>query len=254
MNSRAWAEAPAAVTRVDPAAPAAGRMNHSKELRGGGQVAQLIQSTNNFSGPSAAAYKRWKMTGQLPEEVVQERTFGRTTAASNRAADSFRALDEAAPQPAQLSRQPLRENPVTWTYGEGASAFTERPAPPPAPAPAPTAAPTRPLAAPAFVPLAAPAAPLTRATRPDAEDSPPQPPPSDVDWSEAMRRGLVPATAAHCMITMPPEFEPRPPRVPAAMNTVGLSFPKFGEDISRPNNGRSQKFTRGFGDANDRFF
>ena len=26
------------------------------------------------------------------------------------------------------------------------------------------------------------------------------------------------------------------------------------EDISRPNNGRSQKFTRGFGDANDRFF
>ena len=137
MNSRAWAEAPAAVTRVDPAAPAAGRVNNSKELRSGGQVAQLIQSTNNFSGPSAAAYKRWKMTGQLPEEVVQERTFGRTTAASNRAADSFRALDEAAPQPAQLSRQPLRENPVTWTYGEGASAFTERPAPPPAPAPAP---------------------------------------------------------------------------------------------------------------------
>ena len=42
--------------------------------------------------------------------------------------------------------------------------------------------------------------------------------------------------------------------MPAAMNTVGLSFPKFGEDISRPNNGRSQKFTRGFGDANDRFF
>jgi hypothetical protein len=115
MNSRAWAEAPAAVTRVDPAAPAAGRVNNSKELRSGGQVAQLIQSTNNFSGPSAAAYKRWKMTGQLPEEVVQERTFGRTTAASNRAADSFRALDEAAPQPAQLSRQPLRENPVRWT-------------------------------------------------------------------------------------------------------------------------------------------
>ena len=106
MNSRAWAEAPAAVTRVDPAAPAAGRVNNSKELRSGGQVAQLIQSTNNFSGPSAAAYKRWKMTGQLPEEVVQERTFGRTTAASNRAADSFRALDEAARD--LHARQPLK--------------------------------------------------------------------------------------------------------------------------------------------------
>ena len=45
-----------------------------------------------------------------------------------------------------------------------------------------------------------------------------------------------------------------PKSAETAMNTVGLSFPKFGEDISRPNNGRSQKFTRGFGDANDRFF
>ena len=241
MNSRAWAEAPAAVSRA--AAGGAGRRpcqprKISPPRKRSGRPAHPVDE-QLLRAVGGRAPSRWKMTGQRRRRSC--RSAARLRASSGSALEArarpraFRAQLDGAAQPAQLSPQPLRENPVTWTYGEGASgvhraagaaAGAARAAGRPRPRGHPGGARAPPLAA------AGGGADARDAARPS--DSPPQPPPSDVDWSEAMRRGLVPATAAHCMITMPPEFEPRC-RARARRDEHGRPpFPKFGEHISRP--------------------
>jgi len=197
-----------------------------------GSVADAMRQVGNAYGPSQHAFESWKRSGIPTAETMQGSTFGMATRKGDTAGD---ALAGKPSVPVPLSAPPSmntapRPNPITWLGGP----------PEPAPRRHVDAITGRPMMPVSHEP--APPPPPQVNFQPLSQDEMQQ------TWSSLMRTGKVRASAAQCMVDMPPEYsmEPPPPRPPVnsqAINTIGLHPQQGGRPVKR-----STAFTSDFRD------